>query len=430
MDLHAKYENAVFQMQKINNYLAAEIFKLGYPAFTTSIPTAGVGWDEKQKKIIFLFNPEFAETLTDDEFCFVIAHEGIHLVNGHVFLLFNEIERMKKIKKNHQELAIFKKNMNIAMDCVVNDSLVNLYNFPKVLDQDPVISNKVKVFYGQPTVGQDCHDLTAYEVYYMLPDDKTMGDVENHDMWDSFFDSDGSFKKEFVDVFKEMIDRNIQNSSLSDKELAQVHKIKKTMENCSDFHVSQAGRAASSEKRPVDGTDRKTLNWNKILYKFVDTLKPEDIWSKPNRKLLANYPDVILPSWKDKEKEKIFCAIDASGSIDMQALSLFINVLRSTPRRFEINAITFNTECFKYDVFGKDQPVGGGGTDFSIIEKYIQDNFKKYPAAVFVLTDGYGTAVKPEHPDRWGWLLYGASSKEYCATMKHYNIMDLLVEKK
>jgi predicted metal-dependent peptidase len=356
----------------------------------------------------------------------------MHFVHSHVFLLRDHIERMRKSKATESEVALFQRKMNVAMDCVVNDSLVNLYGFEKVLDEEPSVNGKVKIFYGKETVGVDCDDLTAYEVYYMLPDDKFQqpdDGVENHDMWGSFYEADGSVKKDFADAIKKFVDDHIQNSSFSDEELQKIHDMKKTMKESSDRNVSQAGNAIVGSKRTVDGTDRRSINWSKILYKFVDTLKPEDVWSKPNRKLIPNYPDIILPSWKDREKEKIFCAIDSSGSIDYNALSLFISVLRNTPKRFEIEAISFDTACYEYDLFGKDQPRGGGGTNFQIIEDYIQKNCKKYPVAVFVLTDGMGTPVAPEFPKRWGWLLYGPCQEHYCATMKTYKIKDLLVKR-
>lgn len=437
MDINARFEQAVANMEKINNYLAAEVCKLGYPVLTDTIPTACVGWDENKKKVIFWFNPEFAKTLTDDEFCFVVAHEGIHLVNSHVFLIYNEMDKMKRQKKSQSEMGIFMRKMNVAMDCVVNDSLVNLYNFPKILEGDPNDPTKIKVFYGIPTVGVDCEDLTAQEVFYMLPEGDAgnsildaWDQIDNHDVWKSFFDDNGNFKKDFVDAIKDLVNKNVQNSAFTDQELKQIQDIKKAMQDCNDGYVSRAGKDANGNKRPVDGSDRRALNWNKILYKFVETLKPEDIWSKPNRKLIPSYPDIILPSWKDQEKEKIFCAVDVSGSINYDALKLFISVLRNTPKRFEIEAITFNTSCYEYDIFGKNMPEAGGGTDFAIIERYIQDNCKKYPKAVFILTDGWGTPVKPEYPNRWGWLLYGHSSREYCKNMKAYNIMDILVERR
>ena len=33
---------------------------------------------------------------------------------------------------------------------------------------------------------------------------------------------------------------------------------------------------------------------------------------------------------------------------------------------------------------------------------------KKYPDAIFVITDGDGNHISPEYPDRWYWFLGGS----------------------
>lgn len=447
MNIKLRFDKAIEYMVAVNHYLAAELSKLGYPIACDDIPTAGVGWDNDRKKIQFLFNPKFAEKLTDEEFAFVVGHECIHLLHSHVFLLRDEVERLKKIQKSPMEIMQYQRKMNIAMDCVVNDSLTNLYDLPKVLTE--ITPDKPKIFYGKETVGTDCHDMTAKDVFMLLPEPppqpgqgkdqqgqggqpgqgtggQGQGDVENHNQWQSFFNQDGTLNKNFVDTIKEFVQKNKQNSNLSDAEAETVDDMQQQMKNSTDAYAAKAGREAVGALRPIDGLSRETINWNKILYKFVETRKPEDIWTKPNRKLISVYPDAILPSWKDEEKEKIFVAVDSSGSISREALSLFVSVLKNTPKRFEIDAISFDTRCYEYNVKGKEFPKGGGGTNFQIIEDYIQKHFKKYPKAIFVLTDGEGTNVKPQYPDRWGWLLYGPCQTYFCKNMRYYKIFDLL----
>jgi predicted metal-dependent peptidase len=446
-DLKEKFDAAIEELQEQNHYLAAEVTKLGYPVLSDQIPTAGVAWDPDRKKVMFMFNPKFAEICDNKEFKFTVVHESTHLLNAHVFLLRDEIEKMKRLNKTNAEMSKFIRKFNRAADCVVNDTLTNLYGLEKVF-YDGESGKKLKIIYGKETVGIDCQDLTAMDVYYLLPDppaqpnqnkgekgetDPQFGggsdsDVDNHGEWESFFNPDGTVKREFVDALKDFIQDNIQNSSLSDEEAKALDDMKDKMANSTDSYASQAGNAAIGNKRPIDGLGRETLNWNKILFQLVDTLKPEDVWTKVNRKLLSVYPDIILPSSKDKEKEKLFVAIDTSGSIDHNALKLFLTVLKNTPKRFQIDAITFDTRCYPFDVKKGKEPLGGGGTNFGIIENYIQNNFKKYPKAVFILTDGYGSPVSPQHPDRWCWMLYGSAYTGFCGTMKHHNIRDLLLK--
>jgi len=121
----------------------------------------------------------------------------------------------------------------------------------------------------------------------------------------------------------------------------------------------------------------------------------------------------------------VFVAIDASGSINRDQLSLFVDVVRNSPKRFKINAVTFDTQCYPLDIMKQD-PVGGGGTCFAAIEEYIQKELPRYPKAVFVLTDGHGTSVTPQHPERWAWVLTDNYSEYYCKNMKRYKIKELL----
>jgi hypothetical protein len=66
---------------------------------------------------------------------------------------------------------------------------------------------------------------------------------------------------------------------------------------------------------------------------------------------------------------------------------------------------------------------GGGGTCFRVIEQSIQATMHKesvpYPAAVFLITDGYGTDVKPQHADRWYWFLSQGGTKHHIPKDSH-----------
>lgn len=60
---------------------------------------------------------------------------------------------------------------------------------------------------------------------------------------------------------------------------------------------------------------------------------------------------------------------------------------------------------------------GFGGTSFYIIEDHIQkliiEENIKYPKAVFIITDGWGSHVKPEQPDKWYWFITHPGSDSY-----------------
>jgi predicted metal-dependent peptidase len=283
------------------------------------------------------------------------------------------------------------------------------------------------LIYGIDQIKAHTQDMTAMEVYYLLPENNVDGDSSEHD-WSSFFNSDGSINKEFVDKIKNFISKNLENSSMSDKEASEIEKMKEKMENSSDPNASHAGHQAAGNIRPINRLGHNTLCWDKILFEFVETKKILDCWNRPNRKLGAIYPKAILPSYIQQEKEEIFIAIDASGSIDEEAFQLFVDVVINTPQRFKIKCITFDTVCYDWDVKKGEAPRGRGGTHFNIIEKYIQENLERYPKAIFVLTDGDNGdgPVVVDQPNRWCWLLYGACRRENIKNMKNLEIKKLL----
>jgi predicted metal-dependent peptidase len=419
VDNFEKFESAIDYLYEKNNYLAAEVTKLGYPRFSQAIPTAGVGWEPIKKKIIFDFNKEFYDMLNVEQLAFVLGHEASHIFNGHIFTLSNEFNKLKRSNKTTlADINIFRRKFNIAADCVVNDSLTILYGLSRSLD------SLMQAVYGKETVGFDCYDMTAVELIPLIKDDTQEGG-DSHDAWQSFFDENGNPNKDFTDAVKEFINSKKENSALSDKEAAKIDELEKDLKGFSQSQGA-AGNEIGNLKRPIDSGNKESLCWNRLLLEFTDSRKSEDNWTRPSRQLIASYPKVILPSFKDKEQYEIFVAIDTSGSIDYKALSLFISLIKNTPKNFIVKAITFDTQCYEYDIKNDKEPVGGGGTRFDIIETYIQKNLKKYPKVVFVLTDGEGNQVTPQYKNRWCWLLYGYSSQAYCSDMKNYKIFDLI----
>ena len=421
--IQERFDEAIDMMYEHNFNLATEITKLGYPRLTKNCPTACVSWDNKNRQIVFEFNEDFIKTLSDEEFMFICAHETMHILNSHVFMIAREVKKLKAIPKDvnknnkNETIGEFLQKFNVAADCVVNDSIVHLYNVPKMLEETAI--------YGKNTVGIDCEGLSVWDVYRLLPELKKIivkiGKIDVHD-WDSFFDKDGNVNGDFVKKLKGVLEDNEENSAMSDKELEQISKSLKELAQNSG---TQAGTKSCGRFRPITRDSRNIANWDKLLFQFIESNKIEDKWNRPNRKLYSFYPDIILPKTYEKEIIDLFIAVDASGSISYEALSLFVNVVKTTPKNFKVKVISFDTKCYEYDIVSDERPMGGGGTDFKIIENYVRTKLKRYPN-VIVLTDGHGTPVNPKHKEKWIWLLYGYSSDMFCKGMKSYNLGDLL----
>ena len=181
VDIHERFKLSIEQLYKQTCNLATEVTKLGYPKLSERIPTAAVSWDKKRKQVCFEFNKEFADSLSDDEFTFVVAHEAMHLAICHIFLISEHIGKIRRNSSLGKKEKIVQSNAfmmksNVAADCVVNDSLVNIYKLKAQLEDIAV--------YGKKAVGFDCHNFSMMEVYQMLPEVKEYT-FDVHD-WDSF----------------------------------------------------------------------------------------------------------------------------------------------------------------------------------------------------------------------------------------------------
>ena len=429
MKIKRRFEESVERLYKQNYHLATEVCKLGYPSENTSRPTAWLQWDKEKKKIIFFFNPKFAANLSDEEFDFIVGHETRHFINCHIFTLRDKLEHMERMQEPKKDIYRFVDRFGIAADCVVNDTLVNIDALGKIKDFPIEVMGELKrspLYFGEDTVGMDCEDLTVMEVYYMLPENIEGSSPDEHAAWMSFFNDDGSLNKDFVKAVKDFVENNLENSALTDEALDALDEMKDKMEKSKDPSTRSilAGSGIGGKKRPINITN-DNIGWDKLLSSLVETKKTEDRWNRPNRKLSSFYPDVILPREEPQDDQEVIVFIDSSSSMVQADVTRLTNVCRNAPKHIKMKGVHFDTACFEFNL-KTEEPVSRGGTSFDIIEKYLQ-GLKKYPKAIFVLTDGYGTNVNPQHPNRWAWILNGnRPSKSNIGNMKNYLISDLL----
>lgn len=131
-------------------------YEMGEPIFTEEIPTAAVRIIYNNHKPItqYLFNPIFYNGLTDEERSFIIAHEALHLFFDHLSLI-----------KEHQ---LNPKIANVAMDIVINETLIQGYGFNpnmEVLEQAALIHN----LFDEDEIKQHNLNITSgFMVFYEL----------------------------------------------------------------------------------------------------------------------------------------------------------------------------------------------------------------------------------------------------------------------
>ena len=365
------------------------LWSMGRPVFTEEIPTAAVYFDKVGETIEFKINPEFWKTLDDVQKQFVISHECLHVI------LYHGI-RINQLKSDDIKIA------NLALDIIVNHSLVDRFGFKRE-EIDP--TNK---YCWVDTVFKDSPPEAGkyYEYYYNLleknPESTGCSTVDMHDGLSSFN------TPEFEDKLKELASPD-ELESLSDFVESQTKDI--------EGECQKAGCNPGNTFILADvGNVKHKKKWETVIKKWAAKfIKDDDIeqWARRNRRLTFMPNDFMIPSDQEveafeKDRIQVWFFQDTSGSCSGFVNRFFKAAKSLPPERFDIKMHCFDTRVFETTLESK-KLYGFGGTSFSCLENYIQSYIKKhglnYPKAIFVITDGYGDRINPQLPDRWYWFL-------------------------
>jgi predicted metal-dependent peptidase len=413
MDINSDWERLKNKLA-CHHSLFYKIVEMGKPFFTDKIPTAAVQFDKEGKFINFLFNEKFWEKCDDYKKMFVICHEALHIVLQHGSRFLEGVDN---------------KISNIAMDVVVNHSLVRDFGFIK---EDVDSNNEYcwvdTVFKDKKYLGFPYPDDESTEFYY--------NEIEKQKENNGGGNGNGDSNGKLVD----------DHSGLTDEQLEEA--VKQTIDQVDASEKQQLSDAINNIKNAgVDKGSWMTINkvkksrkkkWESIIKKWqFETLRFSSIekeqWIRKSRRMSGFYNGLILPSNAEiecfhlsKNKTDVYFFLDTSGSC-INLAERFFTAANSLPKeKFNIRLFCFDTKVEETDL-SSGKIYGGGGTCFSIIEDCIQKEklkHKKYPSAVFIITDGMGTKVTPEHPTRWHWFLSKDNKRHIPKQSFIYNLDD------
>lgn len=396
----------------INSHvLFYKMWELGRPMFTTAIDTAAVSFDEQGEVLLFSFNPSFWDKLTTYEKLFVISHECLHVILNHGLRVFN---------------AENSNYGNIAADIVSNHMLVNKFGFiRKNISMEDT-------FCWVNTIWRNRVDITdnkTFEYYYNLLLE------EKQDIKANFVDQHGNGNG-IPSIFNPDVSKSHGSGKSNNMNGEQASTPNKYIEKLSDELDDQtkaslngmlAGMDVGGISLVVSSQKVKTKKkWETVIKKWskkYDKTNLEDIeqWARINRRFVMMPNDIILPTDMETEKDEegktdVWFFQDTSGSCYHYAARFFKAAKTLDPKRFNIRLFCFDTRVYETSL-KTGKLYGFGGTSFYIIEDYIQKLIKeekiKYPKAVFIITDGWGSHVKPEQPDKWYWFIIGSGSTSY-----------------
>ncbi len=405
------------------NSLFHKLWDIGKPQWSETIPTAGVGFDKDGEYLIFLFNKEFWDKCTPYERLFVVAHECLHVLLNH---------GIRTVDAKDNELC------NTALDVVVNETLLSGFGFQRErISFGDTLCFKDTVF--------DKNGITAlsnesFEYYYNLLSRNVqhikmgvgMVGIGGGGGAPSVLDDHSQFVgKDFGDVVEDVA------AALDDKER---EELRKAIEAQLNTPAGKEALGAITFAKPF--SHKKSLKWKEVVRKRFLTAEggPEEQWGIRARRQSMLPHDAILPSERDNEgffrRTEVCLFLDNSGSCASLKDRFFTAALSLPSNEFKVTAYSFDTRVYPINL--KDGKIqGGGGTSFQPIENTLLEIEKKvgrYPQLIFVITDGYGTHVKPKHPERWHWFLQDAQQVthvyNYVPKKCHAHVLDTFLPRR
>jgi predicted metal-dependent peptidase len=446
-----------------------QLWELGRPRFTTVIPTAAVAFNPKGECIDFVINPDFWEKKTPVQKKFIVAHECLHVLLSHGI--------RAKDAKNPEACNIA---MDIVVNELLVSSFGFLRSEvdPATKVKHPLTGEMIDLPKGSlvwrdkikfdPQYGKVDADQT-FEYYYNRFEKMSASELgEMGDLADdhSNFKGDGSGSMGKMAGKGKPSNKPGKNAPRLPKDAAEALVKGLSNEEKAELAKKLGKHAAPANKSGKDGEGAeggdeggslagdhagdliktmadpakiaKKKKWETVIQKWSkrflkNDFKTLDSWIRINRRLIAIPDAALLPSemedteLPDKTKIDVFLFLDTSGSCAHLADRFWVAGNSLPPKRFNVRLFCFDTKV--YDVNMKEKKLYGfGGTSFDIIEGAIQADLAKqkaagkanpkYPAAVFIITDGEGNSVKPAKPENWFWFLTQGGTKRYIDTAK------------
>lgn len=403
MDINSDWEDLKNKLA-CHHSIFYKVVEMGKPYLTDKIPTAAVQFDKEGRFINFLFNEKFWQECNDYKKMFVICHEALHIVLQHGTRFLENV---------NNQIA------NIAMDVVVNHSLVRDFGFIRS-EVDPNTDYcwvdtvfKNKKYLGFPYPDDESTEFYYNEIEKNMQEDRKNGGSNNNGKGNQLVDDhDGVSDSELEEIVKQAIESLDENEKQQLKD--SLNKIKNAGTATGDW--LNIGKIKKIRKRKWETVIKK---WELQIKKIAEAEKEQ--WIRKSRRMNSYHNGLILPSEAEvecfamhKNKINVYFFLDTSGSCINLAERFFTAANSLSKEKFDIRLFCFDTKVEEIDLNAR-KIYGGGGTSFDIIEGKIQEEKKKsrkYPAAVFIITDGMGTKVTPEFPKRWHWFL-SESFKRY-----------------
>lgn len=337
---------------------------------TYNTPTFAVDFEARG-----IFNPAFAEKLTDSNLKFIILHECEHLLLRHIdrYLFYKKLTKDDiKNPLKHAEFSDFK-YFNIAADAYINESIKDNTSFDIFeggIFYDNYVKNNLLLSKKQ------FESMSAEELYLLVKDFEENKPKQNGDSSFKMFssesgdssseDSSGSSSGSDSSTDSEQSSGEGEastSSNLADdlNEISNAYgdngKSEEQLRNESEARSDSLEKAIKESKRNsatygFDGGTRQlgefamthnNIDFNKILRDFSYEVSGRSSHHRTWRRQNKYYRDIYPHSkgrMKDKQKD-IIVSIDTSGSIDIDKVSRIFSLVDSINKVFSVGVKYF-----------------------------------------------------------------------------------------
>jgi predicted metal-dependent peptidase len=348
-----------------------------YP--TNRIPTAGVCINAQTGTFELLYNPDFFETLSEDEIMIVLKHEFLHLILEHVTGRAPD-KTLMRMWNHATDLAInseiFPKENNAQIK-----NLWDMCLLPgKAPYQDFVRGHTAEFYFdkikekaeeqkqkGQQGQGQD---QSGGQNGQPQPGEGEGSGFDSHEGWSE--DGQNPVPADVRELAKERL-RQAMNEAANESN-----------------RKNSWGSVSQSMRKDIIKRLQSKVDWKKVLRYFIKTSQKAD---KQNsvRKINRRFPYVHAGK-KTNRTAKIAIAIDQSGSVSDAMLMTFFAELDNLAELAEFTVIPFDDGVAEDKIYiwkkgqkKKAERVLCGGTDFQKVTDYV-NNAGKYDGLI-IATD-------------------------------------------
>ena len=428
-----------------------------YPFFGSVVANSNfiaepaVGTAGTDGKTIY-YNPNFIESITDEEQTFIFAHEICHIAFDHIFRSEGKDKDLWNIATDSVVNAFLKQDGlpivegGIDIPEAINYDAEEMYK--KLLEEKKQQQQPNEQVNGQNQKGIQQQSSSSSE----SSQEEKQQDVghDTHFMWDKAIekrhqeeqsqsnlgqsDAKDEDKQSLLDKLSKMFDKKKEQqekqqqsdenqnkeqekkkneeikklTELGEKETFKQNKIarKKQLEELRKALASRShghGNTTNSERRNITdiGTSEPLIDWRRLLKEAV---KYDVDWSYQN----AGIEDGVVTAYlEEMPRPETEIVLDTSGSIDETLLRNFLRECKNILQTSKVKVGCFDTQFYGFteikDVSDIDnlEFYGGGGTNFDA----AVNAFTRRVENKIIFTDG--DADMPSTPIDAIWIVFG-----------------------